>query len=133
MGAACCACPQAAPPAATPGPPQRLTKLCAISLPCAGVYEFSLSTERSQDRRIKVYVGESGSILLRHRQQYANDGDHLNELIDQALRDGMLIWRRVCYVSSKETAQNFEARWLERCAGLAGRRRQQGRRSATTA
>ncbi len=60
------------------------------------MYEFAISKGTS-DRRYKMYVGETNSVRSRH-QQYAKTGDHLYQLLDTALKDGCVIWRRCQYV-----------------------------------
>ena len=60
-----------------------------------------------------MYVGESSAVRMRHLNQYLVDGDHLRSLMERALADGLLIWRRARYVASKAAAQEAEARWLQ--------------------
>lgn len=50
-------------------------------------------------RRIKVYVGETGNLRARHAQ-YLTDGDHLSPLLTAALQDGCTVLRRYKYVVS---------------------------------
>lgn len=49
--------------------------------------------------RVKVYVGETGSLRARHRQ-YLADGDHLRPLFDATLGEGCIVLRRYRYVVS---------------------------------
>ena len=76
-----------------------------------GVYEFAIS--KGNDVRYKMYIGESGSLRLRH-QHYAKDGDHLFVLLDNAVRSGCTVWRRCKYVRTKKKAVKKEAKWLRK-------------------
>lgn len=80
-------------------------------LPKPGVYEFAIS--KKNERRYKMYVGESGSIRKRH-MTYAKNGDHLLALFDTALKNGCVIWRRCRYVETKQKAVQWEAKFLKK-------------------
>ena len=76
-----------------------------------GVYEFAIS--KSNGKRYKVYIGESGSIRKRH-QAYAVTGSHLLAPFDAALRDGCTVWRRCRHVKTKGDAVGWESYFLKR-------------------
>jgi len=92
------------PSTVTPRPPQKGD----------GIYELAVGTERdaSTSPPVCFYIGETGDLYKRLLNQYAFDGSHIFQFIDEALRCELYIFAR--WIECKDIA--------ERPSGLKARR-----------
>lgn len=64
-----------------------------------GVYEFAVAKSPGADR-YKTYIGTTKSVRDRHGS-YLRDGDHIQNFLDAAVKNGLFVMRRIRYIIPK--------------------------------